>query len=80
MRAKFVGNSITCLQFFVGVQREREREKKNKENERLFEGLYFRNGWRNLLQIWYVFSPNKPAPAKRIWFCLIKKPRSYEHT
>jgi len=31
--------------------------------KQLFEGLYFRNGWRDLLQIWYMFSPDMPAPA-----------------
>jgi len=62
------------------VQKDEEKEgrEKKKENEQLFEGLYFRNGWRNLLQIWYVFSPDMPAPAQQIWSCLVKKTRSYE--
>jgi len=56
-----------------------KKKKKNEENEWLYEGLYFRNGWCDLLQIWYVFSPNMPAPAQLIWSCLVKRPRSYEH-
>ena len=69
-------------QFFASVWKE-EKEKrilKNEENERLFEGLYFKNGWRNLLQMWCVFSPDMPALSQRIWSCLVKRPRSYERT
>ena len=40
---------------------------KNEENEQLFEGSYLRNGWCDLLQIWYAFSPDMLAPAQQIW-------------
>jgi len=50
---------------FSGVQ----KEDKNEENKQLLEGLYFKNGWRDLLQTWYVLSPDMPAPVQQIWFC-----------
>jgi len=69
------------LQFFASVRKEeKEGEKKTtKKMNDFFEGLYFRNGWCDLLQIWYVFSPDMLAPAQRILSCLVKRPRSYEH-
>ena len=79
MCAKFEGNLITRLHFIAVfckcAKRKRKKgkeEKKNEKKERFFEGLYFRNGWRNLFQAYM------PAPTQRIWSCLVKRPRSYE--
>jgi len=53
--------------FYKYVKKEaKEGKKKNEENERLFEGLYFRNGWHDLFQIWYVFSSHMPVSAQQI--------------
>ena len=52
---------------FLQVYKKKMKKKKkeqNEENEQLFEDLYFRNDWHNLLQIWYVFSPNMMAPTQ----------------
>ena len=63
--AKFEGNLIMHLHFMaVFCKRAKKEEKKPKKI--LFEGLYFKNGWHDLLQIWYVFSPNLSAPAQQI--------------
>ena len=62
MCAEFEGNPIMRLRVmavFLQVC-----EKKRKRNECLFEGLYFKNGWRDLLHIWYVYSPDMLAPAQ----------------
>jgi len=71
MHAKFEGNPIAhfCLlavflQVCEKVEEKETEENKNEENEQLFEGLYFRNGKYNLLQICYLFSSNMPAPAQ----------------
>ena len=64
MHAKFEGNPITRLRFTAVFCKYAKRRTKNKENEQLFKGLYFRNSWRDLLQIWYAFSPDMPAPAQ----------------
>jgi len=70
MCAKFEGNAITCLCFiavFFKCANGRKKGRKNpKENEQLFEGLYLRNSWHDLLQIWYVFSPDMPALAQQL--------------
>ena len=76
MRAKFEGNPIMCLHLMAVFCKCAKLG--NEENERLFKGLYFRNTWRNLLQICYVLSPDMLAPAQRIWSCLVRGPRSYE--
>jgi len=65
--------TFACYGSFLQVCEKKKKTQKTKENERLFEGLYFRNGWRDLLQIWYVFSPDMPAPAQQIWSCLVKR-------
>jgi len=62
MHAKFEGNPITCLRFMAFFASVRKEEKERKLAT--FEGLYFRDGWHDLLQIWYVSSPDMLAPAQ----------------
>ena len=76
MCAEFEGNPITRLHF-MAVFCKCAKRKKIKENDQIFEGLYFRIGWHDLLQMWFV-SPNKPVPVQLIWSCLVKRPWSYE--
>jgi len=64
-----------CVLFYDSFFYKCAKEK----NDNLFEDLYFRNGWCDLLQIWYVFFPNTPAPAQWIWSSLVKRSWSYEH-
>ena len=58
-------------QFFASVRKEEEKEKKMSN----FLKAYISG---DLLQIWYVFSPDMPAPAQQIWSCFVKRPQSYE--
>ena len=62
MCAKFNRNLITHLHFLAVFCKYAKGRRKIRENEWLFEGSYLRNGWQDLLQIQYVFSPNMPAP------------------
>ena len=59
MCVKFEGNPISCLHLMVVFYKCVKIEISD-----FFEGLYFKNGWQNLLQICYVFSPDMLAPAK----------------
>ena len=70
MRAKFQLCICFSRQFFANVQKKEEKEKEeNEENEWFFEGSYFSNDWRDLLQIWYVVSPDMPVHVQQIWSC-----------
>ena len=40
---------------------EQEEEKKTKKLKRNFVRSYLGNGWSDVLQIWYVDSPNRAA-------------------
>ena len=59
-------------------KKNKKEKKNNKKMTDFFEGLYLRNSWCDLLQIWYEFSPDMPAPVQQIWFCSDERSRSYE--
>ena len=56
-------------------EKEKQENKENKENEQLFKGSYLRNGWCDILQVWYVYvvSSDMRTPAQQIWSCSDKR-------
>jgi len=62
MCSKFEDNMIVQL-CFVAIFYKYEKGKEKTKKMSNFLCLYIRNGWRKLLQIWYVLSPDMPALA-----------------
>jgi len=54
MCTKFQGNQIIRFHFMVTFIPRRKEEKKNEETKPVFESLYLRNAWHDLVKIWNV--------------------------
>ena len=68
------------MQVCKNTKKTWKKKKKQRKWVTLKAHIYLKNGWYNLLQIWYVFFLDmyKHLHMQQIWSCSDKRSRSYE--
>jgi len=81
MCTKFQGNQTIHFRFmvtFIWRQKEgKKNKKKNEETKPVFESLYLRNAWRDLVEIWNARYWQWRASAQQRSSGFVKAARSY---
>ena len=65
MCTKFQPDRSMCSHFMA---KNVDCAKRRRKNNDMISRSYFGIGWHDLLQIWYVDSPNLGASQRQIWF------------